>query len=298
MESTVAAHETLKARVHRIIFGHDTPAGKMFDVILIWLILASVLVVMLESVPRVRAQYLGVLRAAEWGFTILFTIEYAARLWCSPSAGRYARSFFGVIDLLAVIPTYLTLFVPGGQALVTVRAIRLLRVFRVLKLAHYVSEATVLTRALRASRHKIIVFVAGVLILVVILGSLMYLVEGAKNGFTSIPKSVYWAIVTLTTVGYGDIAPQTDIGQALAAMVMILGYAIIAVPTGIVTVEIGEAHRRAAAEDACKRCGGTGHQRDARFCRLCAQPLGTASLKRERAASAAPETSSEGDGAR
>ena len=270
--------ERMSAR-HRtriVIFGHDTPAGKLFDVVLIWLILASVLVVMLESVPSIRADYRPWLRGAEWAFTLLFTVEYVLRLWCAPSALRYARSFYGIVDLLAIVPTYLTLFVPGGQALLTVRALRLLRVFRVLKLAHYVSEASVLTRALRASRHKITVFVAGVLTLVVILGSMMYLVEGAAHGFTSIPTSVYWAIVTLTTVGYGDIAPQTPVGQMLAAFIMIMGYAIIAVPTGIVTVEIGAAQRRAAELRGCPRCGLTGHESDARHCKRCGERLGEA----------------------
>lgn len=263
----------LRARAHIIVFGHETPAGKAFDVGLIWVIIASVVVVMLESVPAIRAGYGPWLRVAEWVFTGIFSLEYALRLWCASSAARYARSFFGVVDLLAILPTYLSLVLPGGQALLTVRAIRLLRVFRILKLATYVSEAAVLMQALRASRQKITVFVAGVLTLVVAIGSLMYLVEGAEHGFTSIPTSVYWAIVTLTTVGYGDIAPQTTLGQALAAIVMILGYAIIAVPTGIVTVEIGAAVRQAAAARACPGCGLTGHDGDARHCKRCGTRL-------------------------
>lgn len=263
----------MRERVYNVIFGHETTAGKLFDVILIWLILVSVLVVMLESVRSFRLEYGIWLRRAEWVFTVVFSIEYALRLWCAPSAGRYARSFFGIVDLMAIIPTYLTLVIPGGQALLTVRALRLLRVFRVLKLAHYVSEASIITQALRASRHKITVFVAGVLTLVVTFGSMMYLIEGAANGFTSIPRSVYWAIVTLTTVGYGDIAPQTSLGQALAAVIMIMGYAIIAVPTGIVTVEIGEASRQFRAQRKCSRCGLGGHDSDARFCKQCGEGL-------------------------
>ena len=228
---------------------------------------------MLESVRGFRLEYGLWLRRAEWAFTIVFSIEYALRLWCAPSARGYARSFFGVVDLIAILPTYLTLVIPGGQALLTVRALRLLRVFRVLKLAHYVSEASILTQALKASRHKITVFVASVLTLVVTFGSMMYLVEGAANGFTSIPRSVYWAIVTLTTVGYGDIAPQTSIGQALAAVIMIMGYAIIAVPTGIVTVEISEASRQARQARSCPGCETGGHDGDARYCKRCGEAL-------------------------
>jgi voltage-gated potassium channel len=228
---------------------------------------------MLESVQGLRLEYGLWLRRAEWAFTIVFSVEYALRLWCAPSARGYARSFFGIVDLIAIIPTYLTLVIPGGQALLTVRALRLLRVFRVLKLAHYVSEASVLTQALRASRHKITVFVAVVLTLVVTFGSMMYLVEGSANGFTSIPRSVYWAIVTLTTVGYGDIAPQTAVGQALAAVIMIMGYAIIAVPTGIVTVEITEATRQSRQAGSCQGCMTDGHDGDARFCKNCGEAL-------------------------
>ena len=269
MSELPVGSETRRQRTHRIIFGHETPTGKAFDVALILLIVASVIVVMLESVSIVRTQHGELLRAVEWGFTILFTIEYGLRLWCSPRPTRYARSFFGVVDLVAILPTYLSLVFPGGQALLSVRALRLLRVFRILKLAHYVTEAGVLMRALRQSREKITVFVAAVLTLVVTMGSMMYLLEGASNGFTSIPRAVYWAIVTLTTVGYGDIAPQTNIGQALAAVIMIMGYAIIAVPTGIVTVELGNVARRALAERTCPHCESVGHDADARHCKRC-----------------------------
>jgi voltage-gated potassium channel len=273
-----SAPETTRERVHRIIFGHDTPAGKAFDVVLILAILASVLVVMLDSVRAARVQYGTTLRALEWAFTILFTVEYVIRLWCVPRAIRYARSFFGIVDLLAILPTYLSLFIPGGQALLSVRALRLLRIFRILKLGLYVSEAAVLMRALRQSRQNT-VFIAAVLTLVVVMGSMMYLVEGAINGFTSIPRSVYWAIVTLTTVGYGDIAPRTNLGQALAAVIMIMGYAIIAVPTGIVTVELGNVARRAWAERVCQRCELTGHDADATYCRRCGAKI--AAVKQE-----------------
>lgn len=258
-----------RARLHEVIFEADTPTGKTFDVVLIWLIISSVAVVMLESVRPIRATYGTHLRAAEWGFTLLFSIEYVLRLISVRRPMRYATSFFGVVDLVAVLPTYLSLFIPGGQALLSVRALRLLRVFRVLKLAHHVSEAAVLVRALRSARYKFTVFIATVLTLVIIMGSLLYLVEGAEHGFTSIPRSVYWAIVTVTTVGYGDIAPQTNIGQVLAAAAMLLGYAIIAVPTGIMTVELGRAARHEVSTQACPRCSREGHDVDAVHCKFC-----------------------------
>lgn len=264
-----------RTRVYRIAFEADTPAGKAFDVGLIVAIVGSVLAVVLESVSGFRLRHGTALLVVEWTFTVLFTVEYAVRLWCSPRPLRYARSFFGVVDVLAILPSYLSLFFPGGQALLSVRALRLLRVFRIFKLGKYVSEAALLMRALRQSRRKIAVFLATVLTLVIVLGSLMYLVEGAGNGFTSIPRSIYWAIVTLTTVGYGDIAPVTPFGQALAAVVMILGYGIIAVPTGIVTVELGAAARQLALEAGppCGRCGLEGHDADARYCKRCGEAL-------------------------
>ncbi|MEM9701153.1 MAG: ion transporter [Planctomycetota bacterium] len=228
----------VRRRLFEIIFESDTPVGKAFDVALMAVILASVGVVMAESVKPINARYGGLLRAAEWGFTTLFTIEYLLRLSCVGFPRRYAGSFFGVVDLMAVLPGYAALLFPGARYLTVVRLLRVLRVFRVLKLAVYMSETTELTRALMASRRKIEVFAVSVLTLVVILGSLMYLVEGEKNGFTSIPRSIYWAIVTLTTVGYGDISPQTSLGQFLAAAIMLMGYAILAVPTGIVTAEM------------------------------------------------------------
>ncbi len=226
-----------------VIFESDTPAGKAFDVGLMGVILASVAVVMAESVRSVDTIYGGALRTAEWIFTALFTVEYLLRLYCVGHKRRYALSFFGVVDLLAVLPGYVGLLLPGARYLTVVRLLRVLRVFRVLKLAVYMSETTELTRALVASRRKIEVFTVCVLTLVVILGSLMYLVEGADNGFTSIPISIYWAIVTLTTVGYGDISPQTNFGQFLAAAIMLMGYAILAVPTGIVSAEMSRPHR-------------------------------------------------------
>jgi voltage-gated potassium channel len=268
------AGRSLRARVAEIVFGHDTLAGKAFDVVLIASILASVLVVMLETVSSLHRELGPALRAAEWFFTILFSIEYAVRLWCAPRPLRYARSFFGVVDLVAILPTYLSLILPGAQALLVVRSLRLLRIFRVLKLGQYTTEASSLGQALARSRQKITVFLAVVVTLVLVLGSLMYLVEGPENGFTSIPRSVYWAIVTLTTVGYGDITPHTVGGQLLASLVMILGYGIIAVPTGIVTVEMGRQPPSAQARRACFRCGLPSHDADARFCKRCGEKLG------------------------
>jgi voltage-gated potassium channel len=253
-----------------IIFEADTPAGKAFDVALLFAILLSVGAVMLESVASLRAEYGMALRAAEWVFTAVFTIEYAIRLICVPHPLRYAISFFGVVDLLAVLPSYLSLIIPGSQSLLVIRALRLLRVARVFKLAHFLGEIEVLNAAMRASRNKVIIFMGTVLILVTILGSAMYLIEGEDAGFTSIPRSVYWAIVTMTTVGYGDITPQSVPGQTLAAIVMILGYAIIAVPTGIVTAEIVEAARtRPVTTRVCMTCMSEGHELLAQYCKDC-----------------------------
>jgi len=262
-----------RARLHEIIFEADTRAGRAFDVVLIGLILLSVLAVMLESVGGVRARYGPQLYAAEWAFTILFTVEYVMRLASVRRPLRYATSFFGVVDLLAIIPTYLSVLLPGTHYLLIIRILRLLRVFRVLKLAEHLSEADVLLRALRASRRKISVFLLTVVTLVVIIGTLLYVIEGEENGFTSIPASIYWAVVTLTTVGYGDISPKTPLGQTLAAVVMIIGYGIIAVPTGIVTVEIAQAARKVVSTQACPDCSAEGHDADAVFCKYCSARL-------------------------
>ena len=253
--------------LHEIIFGAETPAGKWFDILLIVSIIASVLAVMLDSVSSISINYGSLLTGIEWFFTIVFTIEYILRLICVGRPLLYATSFFGIVDLLAIIPTYISLFIPGSEYLLVVRVLRILRIFRVLKLVQYMSEALFLMKALRASIRKIIVFLFTVLTLVIILGSMMYLIEGAENGFTSIPRSIYWAIVTLTTVGYGDISPQTNIGQMLAACIMILGYSIIAVPTGIVTVELSQLSSKKKAAQLCKDCGAEGHDADADFCK-------------------------------
>ncbi len=262
-----------RVRLHEIIFEADTPAGKGFDIVLIISILASVAAVMLDSVSGVRQAHGVLLYGIEWGFTLLFTAEYLLRLSCVGKPFRYATSFFGIVDLLAIIPTYLSLVVPGSQYLLVIRILRILRIFRILKLVPYLKEASQLMRALKASGRKIAVFLYTVLTLVVIFGSLMYVIEGESGGFTSIPRSIYWAIVTLTTVGYGDISPQTGLGQAVASLVMILGYAIIAVPTGIVTVEMSHAFSAGISTQACPQCGAEGHDTDASHCKFCGAAL-------------------------
>ena len=267
----------LRRRLYIIVFGTDTPAGKLFDVVLLWAILLSVFAVMLESVKEVKEAYGYYFYVGEWVFTILFTIEYLLRLSISEKPGKYAFSFLGIIDLLATIPSYLALFITGGSYLVVIRSIRLLRIFRILKLGRYLREASVLSNALIASRHKILVFLGAVITLVLITGTLMYMIEGAESGFTSIPRSIYWAIVTVTTVGYGDIAPQTILGQVTASVLMLLGYAIIAVPTGIVTSEITYAEsqkRKLERNKACERCGFSAHDNDADYCKKCGNKLG------------------------
>jgi len=264
-----------RKRLFEVIFEADTPAGKLFDVLLIISILASVAVVMLDSVSSISEKWGTLLKAAEWFFTILFTIEYVFRLICAGRAIRYAKSFFGIVDLMAIVPTYLNLILPGSRYLLVIRLLRVLRIFRILHLSRFVAEANVLMTALASSKRKILVFFFAVLTLVVILGSLMYVIEGRDpaSGFTSIPKSVYWAIVTLTTVGYGDISPQTGPGQMLAAVVMILGYSIIAVPTGIVTAELTQAYKKEITAQTCPQCTRQGHDKDANHCKFCGAQL-------------------------
>ncbi len=262
-----------RIRLHEIIFEADTKAGKAFDVALLYAILISVLAVILESVSEINNSIGGYLRAAEWSFTILFTVEYIARIIAVRRPVKYIFSFFGIIDFLAVVPTYISIILVGSQFLLVVRAIRLLRVFRVLKLTRFLGEAAVLTNALKASRHKILVFLLGVFSLVIIMGTLMYVIEGEEHGFTSIPISIYWAIVTLTTVGYGDISPGTVLGQALASLIMIMGYGIIAVPTGIVTSELSKSSRSSFKQSVCHVCLTTDHQADAQYCRNCGEKL-------------------------
>jgi voltage-gated potassium channel len=267
---------SLRAKTHRVIFLHDTPAGKAFDVALILAILLSVAAVMAESVHSIDAEFGTALRAAEWVVTVLFTVEYLLRLWSVRRPTAYAKSFFGLVDLFAVLPTWASLILPGGQVLAVIRILRVIRVFRILKLAQFVGEARLLGAAVRAARYKITVFLISVMSIVVIVGSMMYLVEGPTSGFTSIPRGVYWGIVTLTTVGYGDIAPATTMGQVLAALVMILGYGIIAVPTGIFTAELAHQSRIARpslGRRECSDCGRNEPDPEAGFCRYCGTNL-------------------------
>lgn len=263
---------SLKERLYIVIFEADTPAGKLFDVLLFGAILASVALTMLQSVGSIRDNHGTLLFVLNMTFTGLFTIEYLLRLWCAQSGTRYARSFFGVVDLLAILPVYISWFIPGTRFLDVVKVLRMLRIFRVLKMSQYVGDADLLMNALTSSRRKIGIFLVAVMTIVVILGSLMYVIEGEEHGFTSIPRSVYWAIVTLTTVGYGDVSPQTNLGQSLAALIMIIGYSIIAVPTGIITAELGlSAHQKKVR--TCAACGHDQHDADAAHCKHCGTGL-------------------------
>lgn len=263
-----------RTECRRIIFQSHRWDEKAFDLVLILAILLSVCMVMLESVPTLSADVRHWLYVGEWVMTGIFTVEYILRLYVSEKPAKYSRSFFGVVDLLAILPTYIDLLLPGAHYLMLLRVLRVLRIFRVLKLAKYIGEANTLMRAMRSSARKIAVFIFAVIILVLILGSLMYLIEGAEHGFTSIPKSVYWAIVTLTTVGYGDISPQTPLGQFVASLIMITGYGIIAVPTAIVTAEMTQPSTPASGADpVCPACGWENHDRDATFCKVCGDRL-------------------------
>ena len=260
-------------KLHEIIFEADTKTGKIFDVVLIIAILLSVVVVMLDSMEEFRNSYGELLYVLEWFFTVLFTIEYFVRILATPRPIGYMTSFFGVIDLLAILPTYFSLFIPSSRYFTIIRLLRVFRIFRVLKLVKFVGAASHLQEALRNSKRKIAVFIFAVLTITVVVGSLMYVVEGAENGFTSIPTSIYWAIVTLTTVGYGDVSPGTPLGQIIAAIVMILGYGIIAVPTGIVTLEMSRVKDKSISTQVCPHCSAEGHDVDASHCKFCGSKL-------------------------
>jgi voltage-gated potassium channel len=262
-----------RAKLHEVIFEAETPAGKAFDIVLILSISLSIITVFLDSIREINLQYGSRFYTVEWFFTILFTVEYIFRLLSVKKPWKYVTSFFGIVDLISIIPTYISLLIPGSQYLMTIRVLRLLRVFRVLKLTEYLSEMRMITLALQASTKKIGVFLFTVLTLVIIIGSMMYMIEGEANGFSDIPNSIYWAIVTLTTVGYGDISPQTPVGKILASLVMFLGYGIIAVPTGIVTVEISQAARKAVNTNVCPSCSLEGHDPDAKYCKYCGEKL-------------------------
>jgi voltage-gated potassium channel len=263
-----------KTKLHKIIYEADTPAGKWFDIALIIAILFSIVLVMLESVESIDSNYHNFLNNSEWVITILFTLEYFARILVIKKPAKYIFSFYGIIDFLATIPKYVSLIFVGTQALIVLRALRLLRVFRILKLSRYLGASINLTSALKASKTKILIFLFSVIVLTIILGTIMYMVEGPRNGFTSIPYSMYWAIVTLTTVGYGDVSPNTPLGQFIASIVMILGYGIIAVPTGIVTSEMSKQDAKIHTNtQTCPYCLADKHLDDAEFCHKCGRKL-------------------------
>ncbi|UZE95307.1 ion transporter [Alkalimarinus alittae] len=262
-----------KETLFEIIFESDTHSGKWFDIALIICIVISVAAVMLDSIPSIREEYRTVFQWLEWTFTILFTIEYAVRIYCVPNRMRYIFSFYGLVDLVAIIPTYLGLFITDVQYLLVIRILRILRIFRILKLTRYISQAKLLTDALYRSQEKVTVFFFSIFSLAVIFGAAMYIVEGAENGFTSIPKSVYWAIVTITTVGYGDISPQTGLGQVIASVIMVTGYSIIAIPTGIFAAELSQVIRKEKLSRVCPGCKKAGHEAKANYCDDCGAKL-------------------------
>ena len=264
---------SLREKIYRVIFGTDTPAGQKFDIALIYVILLSVLAIVLDSVESVNVQYGLWLFRLEWFFTFLFSIEYLLRIYSSPKPLHYMFSFYGLVDLLSIVPTYLALFLPGASYWPVIRLLRVLRIFRVLKLVRYLSETNILLRSMYAGRRKVLVAFVVVLVLSVIFGSLMFLIEGPGNGFTSIPRSIYWTIVTITTVGYGDITPQTPAGQILSTLIMLTGYSLIAIPTGIFTAEIAREMHSEISNRQCNVCDRSGHHPDAEYCHQCGVTL-------------------------
>lgn len=267
------SRKPLKHHLYVIIFGTHTPAGRAFDISLIVAILASLLVLILESIPNVMTEWSQQLRYIEYSFTALFTLEYLLRLYCSPKPKSYATSFYGVVDLLAILPTYLAIIFPGASFMGVVRLLRVMRIFRILKLVRYLQDSNILLRSLLMARRKILIFFSTVGILVVIFGALIFVIEGPENGFTSIPHSIYWAIVTITTVGYGDMVPQTALGKAIASLTMLLGYSILAVPTGIITAELSNEMNSHKELVKCPNCNRSGHDSDAIYCKHCASEL-------------------------
>ncbi|WP_394248128.1 ion transporter [Vibrio profundi] len=267
------SRHSLKHHLYVIIFGTHTSAGRAFDISLIIAIIASLIVLVLDSIPALNAKWANVFMYLEYSFTALFTIEYLLRLYCSPKPTAYARSFYGVIDLLAILPTYLALFFPAASYISVIRMLRVMRIFRILKLVRYLQDSNILLRSLLMAKRKIFIFFSTVGILVIILGSIIYVIEGPKHGFTSIPQSIYWAIVTITTVGYGDLVPKTPVGQAIASITMLLGYSILAVPTGIITAELNQEMNAHRSLVRCPNCSRSGHDSDAHFCKHCGGEL-------------------------
>ncbi|MDT3294921.1 ion transporter [Shewanella sp. SP2S2-6] len=269
MSENIESESPLKRQLRTIIFGTDTPAGRYFDIALMVCIVLSVALVFLDTVEVFHREYGQIIRVLEWVFTIIFTLEYGLRLYCATHPVLYARSFYGIVDLLSVLPSYLALLIPGANFTLVIRILRLFRIFRVLKLLRYLSEGNVLLRAMMQSSRKVFIFFFSVSLIVMVLSAVMYVVEGPDNGFSSIPKAVYWTIVTITTVGYGDITPKTGLGQAIAAFTMLIGYSIIAIPTGILTAEISQEVGRHRDLRSCNQCHKTGHDLDAMYCSRC-----------------------------
>ena len=263
----------LQKKFYDVIFGTSPGHGRNFDIALILLILASVTVVLLDSIPEYHRKYGELFLQIEWVFTAIFTVEYAVRIWCSPNRKRYMLSGFGIVDLLAILPSYLAVVLPGANSLLVIRLLRILRIFRVLRLLQFLTEANVLARSLKKSQRKIFIFFSLMLVLMTIFGCLMYVIEGPVNGFRTIPESIYWAIVTITTVGYGDVVPHTALGRSIAAMGMLIGYAIIAVPTGIITAELAQEIGKEKARINCAHCERAGHDLDAHYCKHCGAQL-------------------------
>ena len=267
------SRQPIKHHLYVIIFGTHTRAGRAFDISLIIAIVASLIVLILESIPSMATEWSQHLRYIEYSFTALFTLEYLLRLYCSPNPKSYATSFFGVVDLLAILPTYIAIFFPGASFMGVIRLLRVMRIFRILKLIRYLQDSNILLRSLLMARRKIFIFFSTVGILVTIFGALIFIIEGPENGFTSIPQSIYWAIVTITTVGYGDITPQTAFGKAIASLTMLLGYSILAVPTGIITAELSNEMKSHKELVKCPNCNRSGHDSDAMYCKHCASEL-------------------------
>ncbi|QIR14272.1 ion transporter [Shewanella aestuarii] len=273
MNQQISEESALKQQLRRIIFGTDTPLGKAFDIGLMISIVLSILLICLDTIDSLHTDYGQYFLIGEWFFTLLFTIEYLLRLYCSQNRLQYARSFFGVVDLLSILPSYLALIFPGANFALALRVLRLFRVFRVLKLLRFLADGNLLLRAMMQSSRKVFVFFFSVSLIILVLSVIMYVVEGPNNGFSSIPKSIYWTIVTITTVGYGDITPQTPLGQGIAAITMLIGYSIIAIPTGILTAEISHEIVRVRDLRKCSNCGKKGHDNDAQFCNHCGSEL-------------------------
>lgn len=274
METEESSKNNWRAKIFEVIYHADTRVGKLFDILLIVFIFLSVLIIILDSVEQLHIDYGKSFYALEWFFTIIFTLEYILRLICTRSPVKYMFSFFGIVDILSILPTYLSMLFVGAQSLLVIRILRVLRIFRILKLVHYSEQMQTLTRAVRNSRHKLIVFFFFVFTVLVIFGSVMYLIEGPENGFTSIPHGIYWAVVTLTTVGYGDIAPHTVLGRGVASLIMLTGFSIIAIPTGIFASELNrEAKRSRKLSRQCEACGLVGHTNSANYCRNCGEEL-------------------------